>query len=97
MIAVFGLGPNAAPRPDRETDPCRADDKNGKAAATTALPLPLVGLPEQGLGQKREQLEERDAGVAFVEITPRRRLHRDAPDNLTQERLKAALVSGRRD
>ena len=97
MIAVFGLGPNAAPRPDRETDPCRADDKNGKAAATTALPLPLVGLPEQGLGQKREQLEERDAGVAFVEITPRRRLHRDAPDNLAQERLKAALVNGRRD
>ena len=97
MIAVFGRGPNAAPRPDREADPCRTDDQEDKSAATMALPLPLVDLPEQSLGQKREQLEERDVGVAFVEISPRRRIHRNAPDNLAQERLKAALVNGWRD
>ena len=91
MIAVFGLGPNVAPRPEKETDPCRTDDNNGKAAAT-ALPLPLVDLPEQAVGQEREQLDERDAGVALVEISPLKRIDRDPPDELIPELLIAALV-----
>jgi len=91
MIAVFGLEPDATPRPEKETDPGRTDDKNGEAAAT-ALPLPLVDLPEHAVGQEREQLDERDAGVALVEISPLRRIDRNPPDELIPEILIAALV-----
>jgi len=91
VIAVLGLGPTAAPRPENQTDPCRADDQKRKAS-TTASTLPLVDLPEQAFAQEREQLDEHDAGVALVEIGPLRGMNRDSPEDLGQELLIAALV-----
>ena len=60
----------------------------------TALPLPLVDLPEQVVGEEREQLDERDARVAFVEIGPLRGIDGDPFEHLVPKVLVVAVVDG---
>ena len=51
----------------------------------TALSLPLIDLPEQVLGDECEQLDERNAGVAFVEIGPLGSMERNPFEHLVQK------------
>src|ERR1043166_9164435 len=85
----------AGPRPENESDPRGSYDQQGAAttAKTTAAPLPLVEVPEERVGQECEQLDERDAGVACVEVGPLGRVDRDPRDELSEsaDRLLAAI------
>ena len=58
----------------------------------TAPPLPLIDLPEQVLGEECEQLDERDAGVAFVEIGPLRSMDGNPFEHLAQKVPVVAVV-----
>lgn len=58
----------------------------------TALPLPLGDLPEQVVGKEREQLDERDARVAFIEIGPLRCIDGDPFEHLFQKVPVVAVV-----
>ena len=56
----------------------------------------LVEAEEQVLAEKREQLDERDAGIARVVIGPLRRVDRNAPHQLVAELLVRPVVEDRR-
>ena len=58
----------------------------------TALPLPLVKLPKQGVSQEREQFEQSDAGVALVEVRPLWVVDGDSANDLIEELRVVALV-----
>ena len=76
----------------------RADDAGRERDAEQREelePVPLrdlVRAVEQVLGQEREQLEQRDAGVALVEVRPLRVVDRDARQRLVDEVLVRARV-----
>jgi hypothetical protein len=57
--------------------------------------LPLVELPEQCLGEERQELDERDAGVALVDVRPLRPVDCDSANELGEELRVAALVHRR--
>jgi hypothetical protein len=99
-----GRSAHAPPRPlvtrpllqgqPESAQPCRTDDHKGKAstATVTALPLPLVKLPKQGVSEEREQFEQSDAGVALVEVRPLRVVDGDSANDLIEELRVDALV-----
>ena len=58
-----------------------------------AVPLgDLIGAVEKVFGQKREDLDERDAGVTAVEVRPFRDVRRGQLERLAAQRVETAVV-----
>ena len=90
LAALAGDADQAARRDGR----LGRDAEQAEELAAVALG-DLVGAVGQRLGQEREQLEQRDAGVGAVEVGLLRVVHRDPGQGLVEELLVAAGVEDR--
>ena len=81
--------------PVAEAAGAQRDPEQGEELRPVAL-RDLVGAVDQRLGQEGEQLEQRDARVAVVEVGPLRVVDRDPGQRLVDEVLVAAGLDDRR-